>query len=138
MLMNQNGEVLDELKYQSNWHFQLLENVEGVSLERINPNTTTQNPSNWHSASATVGYASPGNRNSQYFQGEQTAGNISISPKMISPDNDGKDDFLNIHYQLFLRRYLHSDKSMVFVDYIAEQPDYAPPVFQRIHFYHPL
>lgn len=99
VLMNQNGEVVDELKYQSNWHFQLLENVEGVSLERINPNTTTQNPSNWHSASATVGYASPGSRNSQYFQNEQTAGNISISPKMISPDNDGKDDFLNIHYQ---------------------------------------
>jgi len=99
VLLNQNGALIDELKYKSDWHFKLLDDVEGVSLERVNPNAASQEPSNWHSASATVGYATPGGKNSQSFQDGIITGAITVSPKVVSPDNDGKDDFLNIHYQ---------------------------------------
>ena len=40
VLLNTQGEILDELHYDESWHFELLQQKEGVSLERIDPTTT--------------------------------------------------------------------------------------------------
>jgi hypothetical protein len=99
LLLNQAGTIVDELNYYSDWHFKLLEDDEGVSLERIHPFVKTQESTNWHSASAGVGFATPGYKNSQASRGSSSVGAISLSPTVISPDNDGKDDYLTITYQ---------------------------------------
>ncbi|NBX39539.1 MAG: lamin tail domain-containing protein [Flavobacteriia bacterium] len=49
-LFNENQVLLDLVKYSNNWQFPLLDNVDGVSLERIDPNGPSSSGMNWHSA----------------------------------------------------------------------------------------
>ncbi len=99
--------IIDEIRYKDDWHFPLISNPENVSLERINYNdTTVDNPAtpideqaaNWHSAASNVGYGTPTYKNSQYMAEIGVQGTITVSPEIISPDNDGIDDFLTIDY----------------------------------------
>ncbi|MCS7078078.1 MAG: gliding motility-associated C-terminal domain-containing protein, partial [Bacteroidia bacterium] len=50
-----------------------------------------------HSAASTAGFGTPGYENSQRVLVNENEG-ISLSPKVFSPDNDGRDDLLAIHY----------------------------------------
>ena len=81
-------------------HFALLDSKKGVSLERVNYNKPTQDETNWHSASEYVGFATPAYKNSQY-QDENTQSEIGVTvePEIISPDNDGTDDYAKINYK---------------------------------------
>jgi hypothetical protein len=90
--------VIDKLLYNDSWQFPLLNNSKGVSLERINPNKLTQDSTNWHSAAESVGFATPGYRNSQYSEASSNGGEISVEPEIFSPDNDGHNDVTNINY----------------------------------------
>ncbi|HLG34075.1 MAG TPA: lamin tail domain-containing protein [Bacteroidia bacterium] len=90
--------VIDRLSYSDTWHFPLLNDSKGVSLERINPNKQTQDSTNWHSAAESAGFATPGYRNSQYSETSGDGSEISIAPEIFSPDNDGHNDVVNINY----------------------------------------
>ncbi len=97
IILNLQGEVVDEVKYSEKWHFSLLKNAQGVSLERINydgPSVST----NFHSASASSGYGTPGYKNSQNLDESQVKGDITSVPEVFSPDHDGIDDLVTIHY----------------------------------------
>lgn len=89
--------VLDSFAFDKNWHFKLLDDENGVSLERISFEAITQLQSNWHSAAQSVGFATPGYLNS-------TALNLSLEeefvvvPEIFSPDQDGFEDFTTINY----------------------------------------
>ena len=97
VVLNAQGEVVDEVTYSDKWQFPLISNTEGVSLERIDFNASSvQN--NFHSASSSSGYGTPGYKNSQYRLDEGVPGTIRISPDIFSPDNDGIDDFAVIDY----------------------------------------
>lgn len=97
LIINQTQTIIDKLFYHSDWHLPLLNNTKGISLERINYDNATQDESNWHSAAESVGGATPAYKNSQYTEGD--AGNeITISPEVFSPDNDGYNDVLSISY----------------------------------------
>jgi hypothetical protein len=100
ILLNQQGEIIDEVNYSENWHFKLIENAEGISLERIDANRPSGEAANWHSASSTAGYGTPGYQNSQYLARQTSTEMISISTRLFSPDNDGVDDFLLVRYHL--------------------------------------
>lgn len=89
--------VIDEFKYNENWHFRLINDTEGVSLERISHIMPPQNKNNWTSASSSSGYGTPGMINSQYMPDEKTPAWISVLPKIFSPNNDGHDDFASIN-----------------------------------------
>jgi hypothetical protein len=97
IVLNAQGEIIDEVNYSDKWHFALMQNTKGVSLERIDYNgSSTQN--NFHSAATSAGYATPGFKNSQNKIDEEVAGEISVSPEIFSPDNDGQEDFATINY----------------------------------------
>jgi hypothetical protein len=98
ILMNTQGVIIDELKYSEKWHFKLINNREGVALERIDYNAATQLQDNWHSAASSSGYGTPTYKNSQYRINDDAKGEIKLSPEIISPDNDGQDDFASIEY----------------------------------------
>ena len=100
VLLNRAGTVVDELAYDENWHFPLLDSHEGVALERIDPEKPTQDPANWHSAATTAGYGTPAYRNSQFMIAPAQANAFTIYPEIFSPDNDGWNDFVSIGYQL--------------------------------------
>jgi hypothetical protein len=106
IILNFQGKITDQVHYKDDWHFQLIDNKEGISLERIDYNGPSQNPANWHSAAFTAGYGTPTAQNSQYKTGDFGNGEITLSPKTFSPDNDGMDDILTINYQLSERGYL--------------------------------
>ena len=106
VLQNFQGTIIDELAYSDKWHFPLIDDPEGVSLERIDPFSPTQDPSNWHSAASTAGYGTPTYRNSQSGPARESHAFISISPTIFSPDNDGRDDFLVIQYALESAGYM--------------------------------
>jgi len=97
LIINQTQTIIDKLFYHSDWHLPLLNDSKGFSLERINYENTTQDESNWHSAAESVGGATPAYKNSQYTNGEG-GGEITISPEVFSPDNDGYNDVLSISY----------------------------------------
>jgi hypothetical protein len=98
VLLNVTGKIIDELSYDRKWHFKLVDNDEGIALERIDYSKPTQDPANWHSASTSSGYGTPGYRNSQFRADMVAQGTISIYPAVFSPDNDGFDDFVTINY----------------------------------------
>ena len=99
ILLNFQGAVVDEVKYKDDWHFALIDNAEGVSLERIDPDAASQNASNWHSAASTAGYGTPTYKNSQYKLLQSINATIEVTPKVFSPDNDGRDDIATIQYK---------------------------------------
>ena len=98
LILNAQGDVVDELKYDEKWHFSLITNREGVALERIDYNAPTQSQENWHSAATSVGYGTPTYKNSQYKINDQLQGEITTTPEIVSPDNDGMDDFATVNY----------------------------------------
>ena len=48
----------------------------------------------------TAGFGTPTYKNSQYKQTGIIDATITISPKVFSPDNDGRDDITTIQYQI--------------------------------------
>lgn len=98
IILNAQGGIIDELHYSEKWHFSLIDNREGVALERIDYNAVTQQADNWHSAATSAGYGTPAYKNSQYKINDGLQGDITVSPEIISPDNDGMDDFATITY----------------------------------------
>lgn len=96
--LNFQGNVIDEVKYKDDWHFKLIDIAEGVALERIDPNGASQDPANWTSAASTAGYGTPTYQNSQYKRIQTINATIEVTPKVFSPDNDGRDDIASIQY----------------------------------------
>jgi hypothetical protein len=94
-----NSEIIDKVSYQDEWHFDLLDNTDGVSLERIDPNGSSDSKFNWHSAAEDVGFATPGRKNSQY-RSAVSNGEITFAEDIFSPDNDGYQDILQVTYNL--------------------------------------
>ena len=99
VLLNARGDILDELKYTDDMHFPLIKERFAVSLERVNPFAPSSFLSNWQSAAASAGHATPGQENSQYMQSDTVDAIVHISPQLMSPNNDGHDDLLQISYQ---------------------------------------
>jgi hypothetical protein len=100
VLLNLQGTVIDEVHYLDDWHFGLLSDEEGISLERIDPDGISQDKNNWHSAASTAGYGTPGYKNSQYKRVDSVNAAITISPAVFSPDNDGFNDIATLQYKV--------------------------------------
>ena len=97
------GTLLDELTYSAKMHHPFVSNPEGVSLERVNPHTPTQEPDNWQSAAFDAGYATPCRQNSQYAVPDldnPTTKNFWLEHESFTPDNDGYRDLLQLNYRL--------------------------------------
>jgi Lamin Tail Domain/Bacterial Ig-like domain len=97
ILLDQQGNIIDEVVYNAKWHFALISNEEAVSLERINADAASVQ-ANFHSAASSVGYGTPTYKNSQNRIDAELQGEIKTTPEIVSPDNDGLDDFATIQY----------------------------------------
>ena len=91
--------VIDKVSYDSKWHFKLLDNTDGKSLERIDPAGLSDSKYNWHTAAEAVGFATPGAENSQ-LRPTSNNGTFEYSSETLSPDNDGFEDVLQINYEM--------------------------------------
>jgi len=86
------------MRYDAKMHSAMLNSASGVSLERISPERPAGEVTNWHSAAETAGFGTPGYKNSQFDDGKSD-NEITIDPEVFTPDNDGKNDYLNIRYK---------------------------------------
>ena len=98
-LIHPDSILMGAYDYQDDFHFDLLADREGVSLERISPVKPTNESSNWRSSASTAGFATPGRRNSQSVNRTALSSSISIEPQVIIPDGSGQNDFATINYQ---------------------------------------
>lgn len=100
ILLGFQGNIVDEVNYNKNWHFKLIDNEDGVALERIDPVGPSQDATNWTSAASSAGYGTPTYKNSQYKLLQPINATLVVTPKVFSPDNDGRDDIATIQYKV--------------------------------------
>ncbi len=98
--------ILDSLWYHPSWHNPNISDVRGISLERISHDVITQNRTNWTSSSSHEG-GTPGFINSATAPvAEDIHHGLKLAPNPFSPNGDGHNDHLLIHYQLDEPDYL--------------------------------
>ncbi|MGN6603085.1 MAG: lamin tail domain-containing protein [Ginsengibacter sp.] len=98
VLLNDQQKIVDEVDYSDKWHFSLIHNTEGVSLERIAYDSPSEK-SNFQSAASSAGFGTPGYKNSQSKATSNFRASITVTPEIFSPDNDGFHDFATINYK---------------------------------------
>ena len=100
ILYNQELVKTDEVLYDEEMHYSLLAGAEGVALEKIRPQNISTDRMNWHSASESSGWGTPGAPNSVFVIDPVSDDRIIFSSGKISPDNDGFEDILIIDFNL--------------------------------------
>ena len=100
ILFNRSLEKVDEVFYDEEMHYSLLSGDEGISLEKVTVNGNSADRSQWHSAAESAGWGTPGAPNSVLSENPESKNRVILSSTKISPDNDGYEDFLVIHFML--------------------------------------
>lgn len=100
LLLDPEDGVVQRFDYDEKFHHSLLDEVRGISLERLSLAAEVNEPKNWQSASATSGYATPGYRNSHAQENGLLERGITISPPVFVPDAPGEQNFTMISYQM--------------------------------------
>ncbi|MGE0587017.1 MAG: lamin tail domain-containing protein [Cyclobacteriaceae bacterium] len=99
-IANEQGTIVDSFSYSEDLHNDLVRDPEGISLERISTELSTQDDANWTSASSVSGFATPGFQNSSFrTPGQTDIGDIKVDPEIFSP-NSGFSEFTQIHFNL--------------------------------------
>ncbi|HEY5744970.1 MAG TPA: lamin tail domain-containing protein, partial [Chryseolinea sp.] len=97
-LLDDTGLLIDHFSYTKNLHSPFIKDDEGVSLERISFDVPAYVPTNWKSASSTIGFATPGYVNSSAVPSllwDESA--VQVTPPVFVPSL-GQPDFTQIHY----------------------------------------
>lgn len=97
-VMDTSFTVIDDAYYNRQMHDNLLENTHGVALERVSNNPSSEAFTTWSSASSASDYCTPAMVNSQLLNDEHSM-TFRVYPDVISPDNDGHNDVLDIAFQ---------------------------------------
>lgn len=98
-LCDRAGSTVDSVAYSESWHWRELDDAHGISLERISANAPSNDRHNWSSSVATPG-GTPGAINSRSITPGTSESLLSTTPRTISPDGDGFEDFIRIGYRL--------------------------------------
>lgn len=100
--------TIDSFDYSESYHFQLIDETKGVSLERINFSTQTNDKNNWHSAAAQVNHGTPGYKNSNFANPGSFPDEFGVIPdkKTFTPDGDNLDDFILLNFKMDKPGYL--------------------------------
>lgn len=97
-IMDSNHLQIDSVFYAEEFHIELIDDVKGVSLERVSSDISGLQSDNWASASEPFGFGSPGLVNSKSIERVVTDEFIHIEPLLFSPDGDGYKDLLHIRF----------------------------------------
>jgi hypothetical protein len=98
-LLDLSGFELERFSYAAAYHAPILDEVKGVSLERISPGLPAMLADSWQSASADAGFGTPGYENSN-DRDFDLSGNFKVEPAVFSPNGDGNADFCLLSYEL--------------------------------------
>lgn len=93
-----NNTEIDKFEYSEDYHSLLIDDPNGVSLERILFSGESNDANNWFSASTTEGGATPGYANSQSREPDSQPGTVRIEPPTFAPDMAGASKFTTVNY----------------------------------------
>ncbi|MDA3881571.1 MAG: lamin tail domain-containing protein [Prolixibacteraceae bacterium] len=97
VLLNDSIEVIDEVYYHESMHCKWMAGFDGVSLERVSFDVTTNTEGNWQSASSLTGFATPGGKNSQQKTDKSHLEIVvELESDVLSPNGDNYNDELTI------------------------------------------
>lgn len=96
ILRDEDGKTIDFFSYSGDFHSSFLQDIEGVSLERISFAGPSNSASNWQSAASTANFATPGKMNSQYLASLTESEEVIVDPMVFNPGNNGFHDFTTI------------------------------------------
>ena len=102
LLLDDQDVIMQEISFSPDWHHPLITETRGVSLERTTWKGTENDHHTWQSAASTVGFATPGYRNSQWIEQHTMLHQLKVSPSVIFPDQSGYQDYAQIR--------VHSEK----------------------------
>jgi hypothetical protein len=102
------GVTFDTYDYHADHHNPVINDPDGVSLERISYTSNSNISTNWTSAASTVNYGSPGYKNSASIINLLSIVEFSVRSSSFSPNNDGLNDKLIIDYNLDKPGYVGS------------------------------
>lgn len=110
VLLNEKNKIVDYFSYTKAMHATFIKDEEGVSLERITFNASTNDPQNWSSASSIAGYATPGYLNSS-ARNENVIPeeSVKVDPEIFVPIA-GQPDFTQIKYNFDQGNYVGNVK----------------------------
>ena len=91
------NELIDKVSYGSDWHFSLLDETDGVSLERIDPNGESNN--SFGISSRKYWFWNTWQKKLQYIPAVYN-GSFSFTNNVFSPDSDGFEDVLQVTYEM--------------------------------------
>jgi len=100
VLLDAEGLIAETFNYFEDLHHPLLRNPKGVSLERLSIDSEASVEANWHSASSSADFGTPGLGNSQLLSGEFENEIILIEPAVFDPEGTNGNTFTTIRYQL--------------------------------------
>lgn len=100
VLLNPQEDLIERFDYDEKFHHSLLDEVRGISLERLSIDHEPNDPKNWHSSSAASGYATPGFKNSHSYGESLLETGITIAPEVFVPDSPGEQNFTTISYKM--------------------------------------
>lgn len=90
--------LIESVTYTEKQHHKALIDVKGFSLERLSIIEPATDEKNWHSAAVNVGGATPCAENSRR-QWDSRADQWKLENEVFSPDGDGYQDLLIIHFK---------------------------------------
>ena len=96
-ILNEDGMLIDSMHYSAEMHSPFVRDDQGISLERISPEWNEDMSSNWRSASASSGFATPGYVNSNLRSDTIADGSLAVEPEILRP-NVSPEDFARIRY----------------------------------------
>jgi hypothetical protein len=99
-LLNSEGEVFDRFDYDEVFHHPIIDDKDGISLEKKNLDINSNVFENWQSAAVEVEFGTPGYKNSQGNQTEADNERVWVEPLVFTPNGDGLNDetFLNFAF----------------------------------------
>jgi len=105
-LISPAGSTIDVFDYNEDLHFGLIDDTEGVSLERVRFDIDSNAPQNWRSASENSRFATPGYANSASITVNPSAEMFDLATETFSPNQDGQDDIMVLSYSLDKPNYV--------------------------------
>jgi hypothetical protein len=93
------GTAIDSVAYLPSWHNPSVADYTGRSLEKIQPLLGSNDARAWSTSVYAVG-GTPGLSNSILVTTLPAQSTLSCSPNPFSPDGDGAEDFVVIHYEV--------------------------------------
>lgn len=102
VIRDASGVLVDSVTYDPAWHNPDLADPEGRSLERVSPGINSNDRRNWGTCVHPTG-GTPGASNSISVPLPPGGARLSCSPNPFSPDGDGVDEVVVIHYELPVR-----------------------------------